>query len=36
MLYVEKDDTVMVRYVRPVQGQESVRFLFRLRTGSDG
>ena len=32
---LEKDDTGMVRYVRSVQGQESMMFLFRLRTGSD-
>ena len=29
-----KDNTGVERYVRSVQGQESVRLLFRLRTGS--
>ena len=31
-----KDDTGLERYVRSVQGQESVMLLFRLRTGSAG
>ena len=31
-----KDDTGVERYVRSAQGQESVRLLFRLRTGSAG
>ena len=31
-----KDDTGVKEYVRSVQGQESVRLLFRLRTGSAG
>ena len=31
-----KYDTGLERYVRSVQGQESVRLLFRLRTGSAG
>ena len=31
-----KDEIGVERYVRSVQGQESVRLLFRLRTGSAG
>ena len=31
-----KDNTVVERYMRSVQGQESVRLLFKLRTGSAG
>ena len=31
-----KDDTEVGRYMKSVQGQESVRLLFRLRTGLAG
>ena len=36
MVRLAKDGTGVERYVRSVQGQESVRLLLRLRTGSAG